>query len=182
MFPPMINDNMSPSPEEQITTETPSATDTQSAEQGLYTWQAHERTWLMKGKSWYVYAAVIVVLLLVYAVLTQAWLMAVLISLLSGIVYLYSQEKAPVIDVVVSDRGIYLGEEFYPYTLIKSFWFQFLPEEAYVVFQLVNSTRSHIAISIDPNERSVIEVVLKDYLVADEFHRETFWERIEKLF
>lgn len=108
--------------------------------------------------------------------------MAVLISLLSGIVYLYSQEKAPVIDVVVSDRGIYLGEEFYSYTLIKSFWFQFLPEEAYVVFQLVNSTRSHIAISIDPNERSVIEVVLKDYLVVDEFHRETFWERIEKLF
>lgn len=178
----MIDDNMPTASQEPIPTEEQSSVSTQSAEQGLYTWQAHERTWLVKGKSWYVYASVIVVLLLVYAVLTQAWLMAILISLLSGIVYLYSQEKAPVIDVVVSDRGIYLGEEFYPYTLIKSFWFQFLPDEAYVVFQLVNSTRSHVAVSIDPSERSVIEVVLKDYLVADEFHRETFWERIEKLF
>lgn len=178
----MIDDNMPTVAQESTPIEEQSPANTQPTEQGLYTWQAHERTWLVKGKSWYVYAAVIVVLLLVYAVLTQAWLMAILISLLSGIVYLYSQEKAPVIDVVVSDRGIYLGEEFYPYTLIKSFWFQFLPEEAYVVFQLVNSTRSHIAVSIDPNERSVIEVILKDYLVADEFHRETFWERIEKLF
>ncbi len=57
-----------------------------------------------------------------------------------------------------------------------------MPEDAYVIFQLVNSTRSHITVSIDPNERSVIEVVLKEYLVADEFHRETFWERVEKLF
>lgn len=178
----MIDDNMPTVAEEDNSSLEPVSANSQPAEQGLYTWQGHERTWLVKGKSWYVYAAVVVVLLLVYAVLTQAWLMAILISLLSGIVYLYSQEKAPAIDVVVSDRGIYVGEEFYPYALIKSFWFQFLPEEAYVVFQLVNSTRSHVAVSIDPNERSVIEVVLKDYLVSDEFHRETFWEKIEKLF
>lgn len=178
----MIDDNMSSLSEEQQPASSSIPDAPAEAEQGLYTWQGHERTWLAKGKSWYVYAAIVVVLLLVYALLTQAWLMAILVSLLSGIVYLYSQEQAPVVDVVISDKGIYIGEEFYPFNLVKSFWFQFMPEDAYVIFQLVNSTRSHITVSIDPNERSVIEVVLKEYLVADEFHRETFWERIEKLF
>lgn len=181
----MIDDNPQVSselPEEQSIAVDPSTNVEASSEQGLYTWQAHERTWLAKGGSWYVYAAIVAVFLLVYALLTQAWLMAVLVSLLSGIVYLYSQEQAPLLDVVISDKGIYVGEEFYPFSLVKGFWFQFLPNEAYIIFQLVNSTRSHITISIDPNERPIIETVLKDYLVVDDFHRETFWERLEKLF
>ncbi len=182
----MIDVNPTPQSDEQpLVSEQPldtTVTKSNAEEQGLYTWQGHERTWLVKGSSWYVYAGIVAVILLVYALLTQAWFMAVLVSLLSGIVYLYSQEQAPTIDVVISDRGIYIGNEFYPFDLVKSFWFQFLPEEAYVIFQLVNSTRSHITVSIDPNERPVIETILKDYLVVDDFHHETFWERIEKLF
>jgi len=124
---------------------------------------------------------VIAIVLLVYALLTQAWTMAILISLLAGIVYLYSQEKSPIVDVVISSRGMYVGEDFYPFEIVKSFWFSFEKHDAFLIFSLVNSARSRVSISINPEERAAIQTVLHDYLVADDFHRESFWERIEKM-
>lgn len=152
-----------------------------SGEEGLYTWQGHERTWLAHGSSWYMAGGVIAIILLVYALLTQAWTMAILVSLMAGVVYLYSQEQAPIVDVVISNHGIYVGEDFYPFEIVKSFWFSFDKHDAFLMLSLVNSAKSRVSISITPDERAVIQTVLADYLVADDFHRETFWERIERL-
>jgi len=165
----------------EVGDDNPKSAASSSAEEGLYTWQGHERTWLARGKSWYMAGGVIAIVLLVYALLTQAWTMAILISLLAGIVYLYSQEKSPIVDVVISSRGMYVGEDFYPFEIVKSFWFSFEKHDAFLIFSLVNSARSRVSISINPEERAAIQTVLHDYLVADDFHRESFWERIEKM-
>ncbi len=168
-----------PESADSATSET--ASTARNGEEGLYTWQGHERTWLAKGGSWYMLGGIVAIALLIYALLTQAWTMAILVSLLAGIVYLYSQEQAPIMDVVISSRGVYLGEDFYPFTIVKSFWFSFEKHDAFLMLSLVNSAKSRISISIKPDERVAIQTVLNDYLVADDFHRETFWERIERM-
>ena len=71
---------------------------------------------------------------------------------------------------------------FYPFTIIKTFWFDFQEEGAYINFALVNSAKSKLSISFEPNERTVIEMILREYIIVDTHHRDTFWERMTKLF
>ncbi len=175
-------DNTMPTAEAEAHEQEGLTVPTENAEQGIYTWQGHERTWLARGQSWYVYAGIAAVILLVYALFTQAWTMALVISLLAGVVYLYSQSQAPVLDIVISNKGLYVGADFYAFTYIKHFWFQFLPEEAYVCFQLVNSTKSRLVLSINPEERLILETTLREYLVVDDFHKESFAEKVERMF
>lgn len=178
----MINENKSNNTESGVSSAdaAPAHTDT-SNEEGLYSWQGNERTWLFSGASWYVYGAGIAIVLLFYALITQAWTMAVLVSLLAGVIYIYSQEQSPVLDVVLSSKGIYIGNDFHPYVLIKSCWFSFEKSGNYLVFALVNSPQARISISFKPEDKSILQTMLGEYLVIDEFHQDTWLERIEKL-
>ncbi|MBI4836757.1 MAG: hypothetical protein HY817_05890 [Candidatus Abawacabacteria bacterium] len=177
----MIDENnTSLSPETEEVNVTNEAAEHQ--EEGLFAWEGQERTWLLAGASWYFYGAIVAVLLLFYALLTQAWTMAVLISLLAGIIFLYSQEQAPKVEVVISSKGIYIAEEFYSFSLIKSAWFSVDHKGHYLVFSLLNNPRARISISFQSEEQAALEVILREFVVIDEFHQDTWWERIEKMF
>lgn len=161
----------------------PETTETEAdeKEEGLYTWQGQERTWLLSGASWYFYGALIALGLLLYALVTQAWTLAVLISLLAGTIYLYSQEQSPVVDIVLTNKGIYVGDNYYPYTLIKSARFSFEPKGSYLVIELLNTPQSRISISFKADERPLLQTFLKEHVVIDDFHQDTWLEKLEKM-
>lgn len=179
----MIDEHKTISPassKEALGTHTDSEVPTEQ-EEGLYTWQGQERTWLFAGASWYVYGSGVAIVLLLYALITQAWTMAVLVSLLAGVIYIYSQEQAPTMEIVLSNRGVYIGDDFHPYSLIKSCWFSFEKSGSYLVFALVNSPQARVSVSFKADERALLQTILKEYVVIDEFHQDTWLEKVEKM-
>ncbi len=163
-----------------VDTEAP-AVDDQDSEEVFYSWQSQERTWLLSGASWYFYGAIIAALILLYALLTQAWTLAVLTSLLAGTIYLYSQEQAPQMQAVLTTKGLYFGDEFYDYALIKSCWFSFEPRGTYLVLSLLNMPQARVSFSIKPEDKPLIDTILREHTVIDDYHQDTWWERIEKI-
>ena len=179
----MINENKDSHSQlvEDVQKDSSRTSASEQPEEGLYTWQGQERTWLFSGASWYLYGAIVALLLLLYALLTQAWTLAILISLLAGTIYLYSQEQSPAVDVVLSSKGIYIGEHFYPYSLIKSCWFLFEPRGSFLVIELLNSPQSRLRISFKAEDRALLQTILKEQVVIDDFHQESWIEKLEKL-
>lgn len=175
----MNNENNSLEPENAVAEV--AAEQPEEKEDVLYSWSGQERTWLLSGASWYFYGAIIATILLLYALLTQAWTLAILTSLLAGTIYLYSQEQAPTMEAVISTKGIYVGDDFYAYHLIKSCWFSFETGGAYLVISLLNMPQARVSFSFKPEDKTVLHTLLKDHTVIDDYHQDTWLERIEKL-
>ena len=81
----------------------------------LYGWQVVDAAHLERSPMWYIVATAAAVIMIVYAIFTQAWTFVVAIAMLAGVVYLMAQEPPHVRDVVITKMGIHINRSFYPY-------------------------------------------------------------------
>ncbi|MBX9809082.1 hypothetical protein K2X92_01705 [Candidatus Gracilibacteria bacterium] len=65
--------------------------------------------------SWYVIAIVIVLMLVVYGIVQQLYLMSVVAFLFTGVYLLMENNSAPTTEVNISEQGIHVGGSYYDY-------------------------------------------------------------------
>ena len=65
--------------------------------------------------SWYVFAIVIVLMLVVYGILQQLYLMSVVAFLFTGVYLLMENNSAPITEVNVTEQWIHVGWSYYDY-------------------------------------------------------------------
>jgi hypothetical protein len=86
------------------------------------------------SKLWYLLAGVAVVLLIIFALLQNSASMAIVILIGAGVYLLFQSQPSRDVKIIVSEIGIKIGEIFYPYSDLKSFYLEYRPPVRRIYF------------------------------------------------
>ncbi len=140
----------------------------------LMAWEVDEYPRAIRSGRWYAIAAVVGAGLIIYSVVTQNFLFAVIVLML-GVITLVSTFREPNrIEVIITTAGIVIGEAFYDYRSVNDFSIAYNPpkvKQLYFSFRSVIQPLLSIPLeNVDPNE-------VRSYLI--EYCRENL-ERTEE--
>jgi len=88
----------------------------------LLTWEAHDRPFRKKNRSYYTTIAIIVVLLTLIALLAQEFLLIGVLLALTFVSYILAFVPPRSVTYQISTQGITIGEHFYFWHYLDSFW------------------------------------------------------------
>lgn len=126
-------------------------------------WEAPEYVQHEKGWKWFLAAGIADFLLCIYAIATSNWTLLIALILLSA-VYVWQHGNMPKhIEVIVSAKGIKVGDKEYPYQNIKSFWIIYKPPMVKTL-NLRSNSRVLPDIAIQLGEQDPVE--LREYLCS----------------
>lgn len=132
-----------------------------------------------KGKYWYVLAIIAVLGFAAYGVLTNSWTFSVVVLITAGVYYYIHSQDNPVIEVVVTDVGIRVGERVYRYTDLKTYWIDYNPpyvQDLHLVLR--NDLKQDITIQMHGPNPTEVRTVLSQYLPEWEERQKNFTESI----
>jgi len=135
----------------------------------IISWQVPEYEKHERNKSWYIFAGIIGLLFLVYAIYTKNFLFAVIIIVVALIIILHDSREPDLIKTSITDEGIIVGRKFYDYDEIKNFSIVYKPKKKVknLYFEFKNVIRQRLSIPLDDiNPLSIRETLLK-YLPED---------------
>lgn len=131
----------------------------------LLSWQTYLYPRYQKSKAWYVFTLLLVVALAAYGILTNSWTFSVVVIIAAAVYYASDSQENPLIEVIVSDMGVKVGNRVYPYTEIGTFWIDHNPpyvNDVHLVMK--NQYKQDITIQIHNVNPSQIRLVLSKYL------------------
>lgn len=94
----------------------------------FFHWQAQEYHKQIKSKKWYLIGATLLASIIIYALLTNSPIMAITFILIGVVGFLLLEKDPQILDFVITDDGIRIGNELYAYEHINSFWVFYEPE------------------------------------------------------
>lgn len=98
-------------------------------EDDVISWKIPEYQGEHKTKRWYIVAAAITLALLAFAIFSQNLIFAIIIIFAAVLVVVLDGNKAGLLNVELSDKGVAVGKEFYEYELIEDFFIIYKPDE-----------------------------------------------------
>ena len=141
-------------------------------------WDALEFMHHERGAMWYLIGGIIAALMVVYAVITQAWTMAIVIAMLAGVVYLYSHETPKVQRISISRLGIHVGRNNYHYSNIESFWVIFESDVQTLNLKLAGKMGNVEVIQLSEQDPIALREVLSQYILEEEGKEENFVDKV----
>ena len=116
----------------------------------LLHWQAPEFITHQKGSTWYLIAGIVTLLLIIYAIYTDSATMAIVFIMFAGVYYMMHNQEPKTIDIKITELGIFVGKNFYPYNMINSFWIIYNPPYIHTLnLRLSDKTSSRVVIQLD---------------------------------
>ncbi len=133
----------------------------------LLAWSFFELPQYERGRSWYMWGAIISFLLVIYAVFTKNPLFA-LIIVIFALIFLLFQRNNREIEFSATKDGITVGRQFYEYDRFKNFYVIYRPPEVKTLyFEPKNALIPRIPIPLDSQNPVKIREVLLKYLAED---------------
>jgi hypothetical protein len=149
-------------------------------------WMVNEYERYDRGPFWYGAACTIALGLLVWAIITQNFLFAVMILMFGVLIGLSALRHPRRVPVVLTDLGIGVGGRFWGWRELKSFWLIYDPPEIkmlYIGFR--HSIVPHLALPLeDENPLPIREGLLRflpEDLTKDEEPLSDWFSRLIKL-
>jgi hypothetical protein len=90
-------------------------------------WKAPEFIRPPKTPTWFMVAGILMLMLVAYALYTGSATMAIVFIVLAGVYYLTHSQQPRIISVKITQLGIYVEDQFYPYNMINAFWVVYHP-------------------------------------------------------
>ncbi len=90
-------------------------------------WDFPEFTQYDRSIFWYFWVGLIGIILLVYALWTANFLFAIIIGLTTFIIYLDHRHEPENLKFQITEDGLVIGKDFYPYKNLKKFWIIYEP-------------------------------------------------------
>ncbi|MFZ5982125.1 MAG: hypothetical protein ACOYS2_00920 [Patescibacteria group bacterium] len=104
------------------------------SQKALMHWKAPEfESLFRREKKWYMYIALILAVIIGYAVYTNSPLMAIVFVLIGILGYIYLNQDARELDFLITPDGIIAGREIYHFDNIDSFWIFYEPGDIKVI-------------------------------------------------
>lgn len=134
----------------------------------LKQWFIPEYTQHERGQLWYVVLGIISALFIIYAIWTANFLFAIIV-LLAIIILLVRHANQPMSLVVsIHEDGLVVGESFFPYQDLKSFWIIFEPPHVKTLyFDFQNHWRPRLPVPLQDENPLAIREILLQYLGED---------------
>ena len=134
----------------------------------LLSWDFPDRPTYQRGRLWYIVALIVGLSLLVYAIFTANFLFALLVLLFALVVYLNISAPPRQSSIYITEDGIVIGRQSYPFKNIQSFWFIYEPptvKKLYLKTQSLLDAEIGVELEdINPNE---VRTLLTKYVVED---------------
>lgn len=133
-----------------------------------------------RSKQWYIIAASIAITSIIVSFLIGSFLFGIVMILFVGVYLLYDINAHPMVTVAISDEGIMIDGDLYPYNRIHSFGImQVQGRSAIIRLQLVSKAIGKLDLLLDPNI-SIIELrtYLGNFLAEDPESEMSFIEQI----
>lgn len=147
-------------------------------------WSVKEYQKYERSRRWYAVAAIIGLMLVVYAVVAANYLFAMVIVLFGAILLMGAMGEPLEIPFAITSAGIIIGDKFYRYSELAGFWVIYNPPDVknlYFSFNQLFHHRLQVPLG-DLDPRSVRDF-LNQYLSEDlEQEDEPLSDRISRLF
>lgn len=126
-------------------------------------YERHER-----GPVWYAVAFIVGISLVLYAVITQNFLFAIIIIMCGVIIGLSSLREPDRIPFLATTRGVALGGQFFAYKELRSFWIMYEPPFVKCLYlDFRNPITPHLVIPLEDQDPLEIRDALLEFLRED---------------
>lgn len=134
----------------------------------LVSWTFPEFVKYKRTIGWYIGIFIVLIAVLVYAIMTRSYLFLIFIILVVAIYYLRAKREPVMIKLNITEDGLEVGESFYHYKDIKSFWIIYEPPEVKMLyFDFKSGVRPRLAVFLENQNPLKVRKTLLDYLEED---------------
>lgn len=132
----------------------------------LFAWRAAEQAAIMKIAKHGKVAAVIIVLVSLWALYDSNWLFFIILMLWGLIMLVMADVKPRVHGFKVTETGLVIDEDMFPYIDIKSFSIKrdVRNKKKMFVFKFVNPMRASLHIPVPADQAEQIRLAINDYV------------------
>ena len=137
-------------------------------------WETFEYEHHERSNNWYWLVGFIALALVITAIVTKNFLLAILILLGTSTLMLYAKRRPKIIKVAVSRRGIQIHNNLFPYHTLRSFWLHDEEDEPRkIIIQSEKLFMPHLHLPLtDDLDHEALRAFLLDFL-PEEPHRPT---------
>ncbi len=148
----------------------------------LLSWKAPDFIPYKKSKKWFLMAGIIVLMLIAYAIYTNSATMVIVFVVLAGVYYLTHSQEPKIIEIKITELGIFADKAFYPYNMINSFWVVYHPPFVHSLYlKLSNKTLSKVVIQLDSQNPVDVKKALAKEIPEVEGEGESFHDFLVRL-
>lgn len=149
----------------------------------MYSWTFKEYEKHERSARWYWVMSVLGLALVVYAVLTQDFLFAIIVVLFAIVIFLQDKNEPLEIPFAIVQTGIILGNKYYRFSELKDFWVIYNPPEVKVLyFGLKNVIKHRLSIPLgDMDPRPIHEYISRFVTENLEEEDEAFSDKMGRL-
>ncbi len=149
----------------------------------LHEWEVNEYEQHDRPRRWYVVMGLMGAALVVYALVTQNFLFALIIVLFAMVLFLQSHQTAPKVVVRVTDRGVGIQHRFYEWSELDNFFIIYRPPEVQTLFiDTKTSLRPRLRLPLLDNDPNDLRFTLRQYLPEDtETEDEPLSDRVARM-
>ncbi len=129
----------------------------------VLSWEALEYIQHPKGSRWYITAAIVIVVTLLFALVTGNWSMALAVLAFAGVYqYIHTHHPPERTRIRISHMGISVGEMFFPFSHIQAFWIIYAHGIKTLNLRVARRFFSDVVIQLEDQD----PVELRQYLVG----------------
>ncbi|MBI4122563.1 MAG: hypothetical protein HY462_01045 [Parcubacteria group bacterium] len=134
----------------------------------LIEWDIAEYREHERPRRWYVIAAAIAAVLLLWSILSANFLFAIIIVVAAITVMLQDRNAPTRIPFVIQREGITVGARSYAWSAFKNFWIYYAPGEAkHLFFEWKSGIRPRLSIPLENKNPLRIRAILLQFLSED---------------
>ena len=138
----------------------------------LVSWKVPEYTKYKRAFGWYVWMAILSIVVLIYAFFTGNFLLGVIVVIFVTIIIAHNLGEPGMITFSVFEDGIVVGRKKYSWGDFKAFWIIYQPPEVKTLYFDLEGLRPSLSVNLmNKNPVKVREVLIK-YLEEDLTHNE----------
>ena len=143
----------------------------------LLSWEAPSRPFRKKQRSYYTTLAIIVILLVLILLLAREFLLIATILSFTFVAYVLAFVPPHRINYKISTQGITIGEDFYFWHFLDSFWFK--EKEGYKVIHIQTRLRfpAQLMMVLEKTDEEKVKKIVSRFLP---FHEKPFKSWMEK--
>jgi len=134
----------------------------------FFSWEFPEYFKYERSKLWYLGMGILGGILLIYCLFAKNFLFALIVIMVGIIIFLYEAKEPLNVSFSITEDGLELGRNFYPWKDLKNFWIIYEPPKIktlYFIFKNAWRPRLNIPL-LDQNPLKIREKLL-EYLDED---------------
>lgn len=148
----------------------------------LLTWRARTRPKHERSALWYIVAGSFAGSLLLYGILAQSWGLVVLVLMSSAVYYTFALRAEPTVKTIsITEEGIQLDFEFFPWHTLVGFWFQKYPDYTQLHIEHEEAWRYDLIIQTGPVSVANIRQTLSKHLPEHKDRMERVLDKISRI-